>query len=359
MASTLQNANIEFFDSVCKSILLASTSVASSIFTSPIAADILQTQLQIVHEQRAVMADKINAKFRVTGCKHDVLVPTDDKFTVQKFIASDPIFFEQDKPYSCRDHFNSSDEIRKISFLIRQTIEEDLVVAHAKNVSTLSGRFNNREVRELEEFFLKSDADRHDDTYEKACTLDDLKGNEKIVFFDLDALELGDECLFISPGSTGIVEQLEYHINEALYNAETVLKLQHDIMRNVRDTEANGTMMAAIDIETAATDTYFPKFVTAPNLEYYILENTASSGIQSDMLGFCASFMMQVVEENSLIVTLPDKPILVCSDYGIQNYHSLVETCTPIRAPYDDSEDFSLVGIEAFPHELYEDIKVR
>jgi hypothetical protein len=359
MASACQNTKIDFSDSICTSVLWASASATSSMSANLSSAGILQTQSKIISDRRTAMAGKIFAKFSVTGGENEGPVQIDDKFAVKKFIALDPIHFESYKHYSLSDHFNSSEDIKKISSLIRNTIQDDLIIAHANNITKRSEEFNDREVRELEELFSLRDSNIHENQCETAFLPDRYEGNRKIMVFDFDKLELDEGCLLPRPGCMGIDEKLHCHVSEALYNADNILQSQQDIIREFRESEVNSLNIADLDNETAETKACFAKFITLPNLDYGIQQITAWACFQSETMGACTSFMMQELEAKSLKAEFGEHPIFVCADYGTQNYLYLVETCKPRSISHDDDQELSLLAIEGFPQESHENIKAR
>jgi hypothetical protein len=351
---TSETAKIFSSDSVCKRLLWECTSVTnSSILASSGSTDVTQAQFEIVRSQRIAMANRMNAKFCVTGEEREEPVTWNYKFGLRKFILADVMYVEPEDHYSSIFHFNSSRESSKSSLLIRRIIEEDLIAAHAKNVSTLSKKFNSREVREMEEFLSSYDTKRCDDDCEMTSTHDNFERTKKITFFD--ALDLVEDCLSLYQGCMRIDERLECTMNEVFYSADTVIKNQNEIVRNFRESEANSTTMGDIDMEPAETNTFFAKFVTLSDLEYC---KQTSSNVESYILEACTSIVMPAVEENSLMEKLPEHSIFVCADYGIQNHHLLLETFVPLATLNDESEDF-LLATEAYSFETIEEIKVR
>lgn len=344
-------------DSVCKSILFSCTDIwTSSPIASSFEISVPQAQLQIVRDQRLVIARKIHAKFKVIEGAHNEPVAMDDTYFFKKIISFDPMIWKSEKKPSFREHLDANFEVNKIAFLMRQTIDNDLVIAHSRNVSKLSEKFNEHERKEMKDFFLAQNSNTIDDLCE-ICAIDNLEGNRKMILFDFDSVEDSEFSDAHFAACFKMDEHPEFKINEALYNADAIINIQRDLVRDFRKNEASSTFFVVVDCETSEIHTFIPKFVGIPFPNY--CNNDEPSCIESTNSGFCASFMTQMAEQNSIKAELPLHPIFVCSAFGTQNYCRFVETCTPSDDTHEDWEDFALSNLVAYPHDSLENIKAR
>ena len=347
---------MDFSDSFCSRVLRDSAAVHSPLMTDPLNANISETQFQMVRDQRTLMAAKINAKFRVAHDHHEELIKIDRKNAVTKFIIFDGNCMEQDRQLSYHDFFRASDEIQQIANIVSRAVQEDLIIAHAENVSKLSKEFHLKEGRELEKLFCTSGTQHYEEEL-VSCILDAEEGTRKFLMFDFDALECDDICLASDQSSTIVNEWSDSENNESVNEAESVLRKQCQIIREFL--QAEGSMQAEItyDYEVVQEVDSVQKFVCVPYLENCVdCYNTASALLHDEIFGFCTSFITTLAEENR---EWPAQPMMVVVDYGIQNYHSLVEMFAASDALSDDFDDFSLFTPEAFVYEPFEEISIR
>ena len=354
--------NMDFSDSFCENILRASAAASTSLLADPSNASILTTQFQNVKDQRVAMASKIHAKFRVAGADNEApLAIHSTKNVPQKFVTFDPHGFEQDKQLSLRDQFEASEGLKKLANMIRDIIHKDLSLAHADNVCKLHEQFDRREGRDLQALCNAGSSLKFEVVDEEALSLPFFEEKRKFLVVDFD-MQNCDACYLDSEPLCVVVDQpCACDLDEMLHEAESVFKLQFDIIQNFRLAEANSTSIIDDDFCTPVdSGTSFGKFICVSNLEYCPHDDdTRSCCALANASGFCASVMMSIVQEHSSVVDLPAQPILVCAEYGHQNYPSLVGTCASSNVEVDDCEEFSLLVIDAFPYEPLAAINVR
>jgi hypothetical protein len=345
-------------DSFCSRVLRDSAAVHSPLMTDPLHANISETQFQMVRDQRTAMAAKIYAKFRVADDHHEELIKIDRKNAVTKFIMFDGNCLEQDRQLSYHDFFRASEDIQQIANIVRRAVQEDLIIAHADNVGKLSKEFHLKEGRELEKLFCARGTQHcAEEDSEVPCMLDAEEGNRKFLMFDFGALECDDICLAPDQSSTIVDEWSGSENDEPVKEAESVLRKQCQIIREFL--QAEGSMQAEItyDYEVVKAVDSVQKFVCVPSLENCAdCYNTDSASLHDKFLGFCTSLITTIAEENGAWFA---QPMMVVVDYGIQNYHSLVEVFAPSDALNDDFDDFSLFTPEAFVYEPFEEITIR
>jgi hypothetical protein len=345
-------------DSFCSRILRDSAAIHSPPMTDPLNANISKTQFQMVRDQRTAMAAKIYAKFRLTDDHHEELINFHRKNAVAKFIVFDGNFLEQDRQFSYNDFFRASEDIKLIANIVRRAVQEDLIIAHADNVGKLSKEFHLKEGRELEKHFCSRGTQHYEEEDSKvSCMLDAAEGNRKFFMFDFGAFEYDDICLAPDQSSTIVDECSDSENDKHVKEAESILKKQYQIIREFL--QAEGSMQAenTYDFEVVKAVDSVQKFVCVPSLENCMdCYNTASASLHDEFSGFCTSFMNKIAEENG---EWSAQPMMVVVDYGIQNYHSLVEVFAPSDGLNDDCEDFSLLTPEAFVYEPFEEITIR
>jgi hypothetical protein len=351
---------MDLSDSVCISILLASTGAPLSLLADPLNVNIIETQFCQVRDQRMAVAAKIHAKFQVANAEHDKIVIFDSNVGAQKFVTFDPSDFEPYEQLSYHDYFKASDGIQNIANLIRRTVQEDLIAAHADQVCKLSKDFHRREGMDLERLCYAGSTLNDEQEDEQYFKFDTFERHEKFLMFDFGALEC-EGSFTVSDQSCMIVDEgCDCNMDEtdAFKEGESILKMQFQIIQDLRQIEAS--MPTVIDdFEAAETMTSALKFICAPPLEdnAYGYEH-GTTLLHADMFGVCTSLVMTLAED-STNVDWPEHPIIVVADNGIQSYHSLVETCTPSNLKQDECEYFSLLTLESFLFEPCEDISIR
>jgi predicted nucleic acid-binding protein len=352
-------------DTVCISILRGSTSALVLSAADPLINDITETQYRNVRDQRIAMASKIHTKFQVSSGDREELVKFDGKIAMTKYVTFDPSAFEQDALLSYRDHFKSSEDVQKIANQIRRIIHEDLVVAHADNVCKLSEKFNQREMKELEELcYLGKTYDSECAHHEIAREPDNFEESIKYLIMSFEDPKCNDDWADLDLRSIAIGEMHPCKIDETHDEIEEILKHQIRAVQNFRYSEADSMMSVVADCGIAAGNenslSSVGKFVCVPTVEYDNRDNNfGTKCILAEISEFCTSIMIQTSEENSLNVGLPEQSIFICVQNGIQNYTSLMEIFAPSKNPNDDMEEFSLPTLEAIPHETPEEIPAR
>jgi hypothetical protein len=356
-----EHRKMDLSDSVCVSILLASTGAPLSLLADPLNFNITETQFCKVRDQRMAIAAKIHAKFQVANAEHENIVRFDPNVGAQKFVTFDPSDFEPYKQLSCQDYFNASDGIQSIANLIRRTIQEDLIAAHADQVCKLSKDFHRREGMDLERLCYAGSTPQDEKEDEQYFKFDTFERHEKFLMFDFDTLEceggftVSDQsCMIVNEGCDCRMDE-----KDTVQEGESILKMQFQIIQDLR--QAEGSMPTVIDdfFEAAETMTSALKFICAPPLEDNVYGyNHGTTFLHAEMFGVCTSLMMTLAED-STNVDWPTHPIIVVADNGIQNYLSLVETCTPSDLKKDECDYFPLLTLEAFLFEPCEDISIR
>jgi len=352
-------------DTVCISILRGSTSALVLSVADPLINDITETQYRNVRDQRIAMASKIHTKFQVSSGDREELATFEGKIAMTKYVTFDPNAFEQDTLLSCRDHFKSSEDVQKIANLIRRIIHEDLVMAHADNVCKLSEKFNQREMKELEELCcLGKTYDSECAHHEIASEPGNFEESKKYLIMSFGAPKCNDDWADLDLTSIAIGEMQPCKIDETHDEIEEILKKQICAVQDFRYNEAESMMSMVEDCTIVAGNenclSSVGKFVCVPTVEYDNPNNNfGTKCILAEISEFCTSIMTQTSEEISLDVGLPEQSILICVQNGIQNYSSLMEIFAPLKNQNDDMEEFSLPTLEAIPHETPEEIPAR
>jgi hypothetical protein len=349
---------MEFSDSVCASILRAMAGSPMPLLADPLNAIIPETQFRIVRDQRMAMAAKLYAKFRVADVGVEEIIKFDQNFAVHKFVTFDPSSFEADEQFSCHDCFMSSNQIPSIANLIRCTIQEDLIIAHADNVCKLSKEFHRREQRDMENNCYPSITANSEEEDDSSFMIDhSIEESKKFLMFDFGALESDDTtCLAPDQSSTIVNDWFNGNVDETMHEVEFILKMQFKIIRNFQEAEAIMLPVVPCDCEAESVNSV-QKFICVPHLENFV-HDTPSAFTCAEIFGVCTSLVMTICED-LVHVIWPHQPIFVVANTGIQNYHSLVEKFTPSNFVKDEFEDFSQLALEAFPFEPFDDITVR
>jgi len=356
--------NMDFSDSLCANILRASASASAPLIVDPVNASIISNQFQNVKDQRVAMAAKIQAKFRVAAGDTQAPATTDSKIFARKFVTFDASNFVAERQLSLRDYYEASYDLKKMAHMIRGVIHNDFSLAHADNVCKLHQQFDRREGGELQALCLAGSAHDCENFNEEAPLPAIFEEFGKIIVFDFDAQKAtcDDACNLHAQAMCAVFDEPpDQDSDDWLHESESIFKIQFGINRNFRLSEANCASIVDCDFCTPVdAPEIVDRLICASNLEYSPHDDSVQSCcLLANTSGFCASILMQTVQEHSCVVDLPTQPILLCVEYGNQNYPCLVATCTPSNSAIDCPEDFSLPVLEAFPFEPLAAVTVR